>query len=109
FSRRARETGVRKVLGARKHQLISQVTLETLLFSLISLAVALGTLYLLFPEITQLLDPDLRFEMLLNARVVMLVIAGLVVLLFFSSYFPAKMFAASGVIQNLKSKSSGYN
>jgi putative ABC transport system permease protein len=109
FSSRARETGVRKVLGARKYQLISQVTLETLLFSLVALALGLGTLYLLFPEITQLLDGDLRFEMLLNPPVVMLAASGLVVLLFFSSYFPAKMFATSGVIQNLKSRSSGYN
>lgn len=109
FSSRARETGVRKVLGARKYQFVSQVTLETLSFTLIALAVALGSLYLLFPKISQLLDPDLRFEMLLNSRVLMLAISGLVVLLFFSSYFPAEMFAASRVIQNLKSKSSGYN
>lgn len=109
FSNRARETGVRKVLGARKYQLVSQVTLETFAFSVIALALGLGTLYVLFPEITQLLDRDLRFNMLLNPRVVMLDISGLVVLLFFSSYFPAKMFAASGVIQNLKSKNSGYN
>ena len=108
FSSRARETGVRKVLGARKYQLVSQVMLETLLFSLIALALGVGMLYLLFPEITQLLDRNLRFEMLLNPRVVMLVASGLVVLLFFSTYFPAKMFAASGVIQNLKSKNSGY-
>jgi putative ABC transport system permease protein len=109
FSSRARETGVRKVLGARKRQLVSQVTLETLLFSFIALVLGLGTLYLLFPKITALLDRDLRFDMLLNSRVVMLATSGLIALLFFSSYFPAKMFAASGVIQNLKSKNSGYN
>lgn len=109
FSSRMRETGVRKVLGARKYQLVSQVTLETLLFSVIALALGLGALYLLFPEVTQLLDDDLRFEMLLNARVVILAGSGLVVLGFFSTYFPAKMFTASGVIENLKSSSSGYN
>jgi putative ABC transport system permease protein len=109
FSGRARETGVRKVLGARTYQLVSQVTLEALFFSFIALALGLGALYLLFPEITQLLDGDLRIEMLLNPRVVVLAGSGLIVLLFFSIYFPAKMFAASGVIQNLKSKNSGYN
>ncbi len=108
FSSRARETGVRKVLGARKHQLLSQVALETLLFSLIALTLALGTLYLLFPKVTQLLDGDLRFDMLLNPNVMILVGAGLVVLLFFSTYFPARIFTTSGVIQNLKSKNSGY-
>ena len=85
------------------------MTLETLLFSLIALTLALGTLYLLFPTITQLLDGDLRFGMLLNTNVMILAGAGLVVLLFFSTYFPAKMFTTTGVIQNLKSKNSGYN
>lgn len=109
FSNRARETGVRKVLGARKYQLVSQVTLETLLFSFIALVLGVGALYLLFPKITTLLDTDLRLEMLLNHRVLLLVSIGLFVLLLFSSYFPAKMFATTGVIQNLKSKSSGHN
>ncbi len=109
FSSRARETGVRKVLGARKHQLLSQVTIETLLFSFIALTLALGTLYLLFPKVTQLLDGDLHFDMLLKPNVMMLAGAGLVVLLFFSTYFPAKMVTSSGVIQNLKSKNRGYN
>lgn len=109
FSSRARETGVRKVLGARKYQLISQVTVETVLFSLVGLALSIGVLYLSFPEIARLLDRDLRFDMLLNSRVVIFALSGLTVLLFFSSYFPAKMFAVTGVIQNLKSKNSGYN
>lgn len=109
FSSRARETGVRKVLGARKYQLVSQILLETLLFSLFALMLGVGALYLLFPKVTQLLDGDLRFEMLLDLRVVILAGLGLVILLFFSTYFPAKMFTSSGVIQNLKSRSSGYN
>lgn len=109
FSNRARETGVRKVLGARKYQLVTQVMLETLVFCFIAMALGLGMLYFLFPKVTQLLDGDLRFDMLLNTNVMMLAGAGLVVLLFFSTYFPAKMFTTSGVIQNLKSKNSGYN
>lgn len=109
FSSRARETGVRKVLGARKYQLITQVIIETFLFSFIALALGLGILYLLFPKIMELLDGDLRFEMLVNPVVLTVAFTGLIVLLFFSSYFPAKMFATSGVIQNLKSKGSRYN
>jgi putative ABC transport system permease protein len=109
FSSRSRETGVRKVLGARKYQLITQVTIETFIFSFIALALGVGLLYLLFPKITEVLDSSLRFEMLLRPKVLIIALAGLAVLLFFSSYFPARMFAKSGVIQNLKSKNSGYN
>ena len=109
FNSRSRETGVRKVLGARKHQLVAQVTIEGLLFSVVSLSVGIGILYLLFPKILELLDSDLRFEMLLEPRALIIGFSGIVTLLFFSTYFPARQFANTGVIQNLKSKSGGYN
>jgi putative ABC transport system permease protein len=109
FGSRAREMGVRRVFGARKYQLVSQVMLETLVCCFIALAFGLGTLYLLFPDVRELLDSDLRFEMLLNPGVLILAGSGLVILLFLSTYFPTKMVTTSGVIQNLKSTSSGYN
>ncbi|MBN8576195.1 MAG: ABC transporter permease [Cytophagales bacterium] len=109
FSSRSRETGVRKVLGARKHQLVTQVIIEALLFSIISLGVGIGLLYLLFPKILELLNADLRFEMLIEPRVLVIAFAGLMVLILFSTYFPARQFTTTAVIQNLKSKSGGYN
>jgi len=87
FSSRSRETGVRKVLGARKHQLVTQVAIEALWFSVISLGVGIGLLYLLFPKILELLDTDLRFDMLLEPRVLIIGFSGLVTLLFFLHLF----------------------
>ncbi len=109
FGSRSRETGVRKVLGARKHQLVTQVTIEAMLFSMISLGVGIGLLYLLFPKISESLDTDLRFGMLMEPNVLLIAFTGLIGLLFFSTYFPARHFASTGVLQNLKSKSGGYN
>lgn len=109
FGSRARETGVRKVLGARKHQLVTQVTIEALLFSLISLCVSIGLLYWLFPKISESLDTDLRFGMLMQPSVLLIACTGLIGLLFFSTYFPARQYASTKVLENLKSKSSGYN
>jgi len=109
FGSRSRETGVRKVLGARKHQLVAQVTIEALLFSMISLCVGIGLLYLLFPKISESLDTDLRFGMLVEPNVLIIAFTGLIGLLFFSTYFPARQFANTAVLQNLKSKSGGYN
>lgn len=109
FESRSRETGVRKVLGARKHQFVTQVTIEALLFSMISLCVGIGLLYLLFPKISESLDTDLRFGMLIESNVLIIAFTGLIGLLFFSIYFPARQFATTGVLQNLKSESGGYN
>src|SRR5882762_4981051 len=75
FGSRSRETGVRKVLGARKHQLVTQVTIEALLLSMISLCVGVGLLYLLFPKISESLDTDLRFGMLMEPNVLIIAFA----------------------------------
>ncbi|GAB1444736.1 ABC transporter permease [Flammeovirgaceae bacterium] len=109
FISRSRETGVRKVLGARSYQLIMQVTLETILFALLSLSLAVLMLYLLFPQIIQLLDSDLRFNMLLRPEVIRMAVIGLIALLLFASWFPARQFSSSSVNQNLKSRTGGYN
>jgi putative ABC transport system permease protein len=109
FSSRARETGVRKVLGARKFQLMIQVALETIIVSSISICVSVFFLYLFFPQITSLLDSDLRFEMLLDTKLLIAISFSFGLLIFLSSWFPARQFARSKVIQNLKSKGGGYN
>lgn len=109
FGSRSRETGVRKVLGASKYQLVTQVTIEAMLLGIISLCLGIGLLYLLFPKISELLDPDLRFGMLMEPNVLIISLTGLIGLLFLSTYFPARQFVNTGVLQNLKSKSGGYN
>ena len=53
-ARRTQEVGIRKVLGAHRVQLIRQFTGESVLFSFIALAVALGLVHLLLPQFNQL-------------------------------------------------------
>ncbi len=109
FNSRARETGVRKVLGARKYQLVTHVTVDTIFVSMLALTIAVGFLYLLFPKITQVLDSSLYFSMLINSNVLKLAIPGLLAVVFFSTYFPARQFATTAAIHNLKAKNSSYN
>ena len=53
-ARRAQEVGIRKVLGARRVQLIRQFIGESVFFSFVALAVALGLVHLLLPQFNQL-------------------------------------------------------
>lgn len=108
FSSRLRETGVRKVLGARKRQLFSQVAIETLLFCFFAVALGLLLLYLLFPGITTLLDSDLRLSMLMEPRVLTMAAGGVLTLIFISTWVPARQLANSNVSQNLKAKGGSY-
>ena len=109
FNNRSRETGIRKVLGARKHQMILHVALETCTY--ITAALALGALlvYALFPYVLQLVDPNLRFGMLFERRVLTLIAVGLVILVGISVVFPSHQFVATKVTHNLKLLGAGYN
>jgi putative ABC transport system permease protein len=106
FHTRHREIGVRKVMGARKKQIAFQVILEAGVISFISLAISIGGLYLLFPQIRQMLDPNLRFVSLLDTKVMLIVgcIMGLLVLL--STAYPAYQLAVNNPIDDLKARSA---
>lgn len=53
-ARRAQEIGIRKVLGVKRNQLISQFMGESILYSLIALIVAMGLVHLFLPQFNHL-------------------------------------------------------
>ena len=58
---RTKETGIRKVLGAQKHQIVIQFLLETTVQCMVSLIIAFGLLELLIPQFNSLLDTSVNF------------------------------------------------
>lgn len=89
FNSRSKEIGVRKILGARKKQIAFQVTLETVFLCLSGLLMSLVALYLLFPKVLVLLDPNLKLEMLLDTKVMLLMALTVLLLAAFSTAYPA--------------------
>lgn len=59
---RAREVGLRKVVGSKRSQLISQFLIESVLLSLISLVAAVMVVYLLLPRYNNLIQLRLEFD-----------------------------------------------
>jgi len=60
--RRAKEIGIRKVLGAERRRLIAQFLGESVMLSLISLTAAIGLIYLLLPVFNRLIAQNLSFQ-----------------------------------------------
>lgn len=102
FDTRSREIGVRKVLGARKRQVGIQVATEALGITLFSLVISLGLLYILFPLVKEMLDPNLRFDMIWNSNVTLLCFLIVVVMVIFSTVYPSHVLAKKNPIQDLK-------
>lgn len=87
---RAKETGIRKVLGAHRHQIVVQFLLETTVQCILSLIIALGLLELISPQFNALIDTHVSFKDIENYGQVMFQIAGLLVgVIVFVGAYPA--------------------
>lgn len=109
--RRAREVGVRKVMGAFRKQVITQFLCEAMLLSLISLAFALLLARLALPLLNYFTEKELSFDFmnwqLWVALVIMVLFTGLVAgsypAFFLSSFKP--VLVLKGIIVNRRGAS----
>ncbi len=60
---RAREIGVRKMIGAYRRQLVGQFLAESLLLSVFSMVLAIGLVFALLPALNELTEKKLRFDL----------------------------------------------
>lgn len=97
---RAREVAMRKVLGARRSELIRQFLGESLLYAGVALVLALGLVKLFLPAIEALLGVELvlgvspvRVLVLLGIVLFVAVVAGSYPAFFLSSFEPRKVLA----------------
>lgn len=107
---RAKEVGLRKTVGALRGQLIIQFLGESLLMSVISLAIGVAIAWLLLPVFNQLSSKHITVD-LLNFRIIasllgVAVLAGLVSgsypALFLSSFNPVKVLKGMRIFEGRK-------
>ncbi len=99
--RRAREIGVRKVVGAGKGQLIGQFMGESLLISFIAMILSLAITFFILPAFNNLTGKQLSLNF--TDPVFLLLVAGLVIVAgFFSGSYPALFMSSLNPIVVLK-------
>jgi putative ABC transport system permease protein len=103
---RAREVGVRKVMGAGKRGLVGQFIGESLTMSLLALILAVGILYLTVPSYNMLVKKELSVDILRPVHLLCLLSIGLVTGLLAGSYpaFYLSSFNPVGVLKGIKIK-----
>lgn len=102
FANRAREVGLRKVLGAYRSQLMQQFLGESVLMTLAALLLALAAVWLIFPAFNEFTGKSLTIgDALQPARLIGLLIGTILVGLLAGSY-PALFLSAFQPSQTLK-------
>lgn len=107
--RRAREVGVRKVLGAGKSKLVGQFIGESIFMSFIAVLISIGLAAVALPAFNNLVEKSLSIDLLNPVHFMALVAIGLICGLLAGSYpsFYLSSFNPVTVLKGLKLKTAG--
>ncbi|HEY6899614.1 MAG TPA: ABC transporter permease [Puia sp.] len=101
-ARRAKEVGVRKVIGARRVNLVKQFLAESFSLSLVSVLIALPLLLALLPYLNAITQSDIRLDQLSDYRVWLLLAALVSLTGLVAGSYPAFYLSAFQAIKVLK-------
>ncbi|MEP7317859.1 MAG: ABC transporter permease [Panacibacter sp.] len=101
-SNRAKEVGVRKVIGAERKDLIKQFMSESFLLSLTGVLIALPLLFILLPYLNQLTQADIQLSMFSNYKIWLLLAGIIFVTGVVAGSYPALYLSAFSVIKVIK-------
>jgi len=101
-SQRAKEVGVRKVIGARRGDLVKQFIGESLLISLIAVLVALPLLLLALPYINHISQIDIQWTSLADYRLWLLLLGIIVLTGLIAGSYPAFYLSAFMAVKVIK-------
>ncbi|MEQ9405851.1 MAG: FtsX-like permease family protein [Cyclobacteriaceae bacterium] len=101
---RAKEVGVRKVMGAYKSQLVNQFLSEAFLITFVSIVMAYGISFLVLPLFNELADKSINANNLFSFNFIMIMVAILLVVGLFAGSYPAFYLSNFRPIETLKGK-----
>ena len=101
-SNRAKEVGIRKVLGSLRGNLISQFMLESILLSFISMLLAIGLAYLLLPVFNELSGKQMAIGLFSRAWLVPALLGLVLIVGVLAGSYPAFFLSAFRPIAVLK-------
>lgn len=106
---RAKEVGLRKVVGAVRKQLIFQFLGESILIAIISLLLAIGLTYLLLPFFSGLVERSIVMDFAQNQYLIPALVALVLVVGLISGSYPALVISSLRPVQIIKGKLDGFS
>ncbi|MFC2133715.1 ABC transporter permease [Bacteroidota bacterium] len=101
---RAKEIGMRKVIGAKRSDVIKQFFSESIILSFFALFAALILVALLLPTFNTLTDKQLEFEIIGNFNIALLVISVAIITGILSGIYPSIYLSSFQPVTILKSQ-----
>ena len=101
---RAKEVGVRKVLGSNKSQLQIQFIIETFLIVTVAVVLAAVITILALPYVNQLLELSLSFNILSNPAIILFLVTVTIVVTALAGFYPSIVLSRFNPVNALKSK-----
>ena len=101
---RAKEVGVRKVLGSNKSQLQIQFIIETFLIVTSAVLLAAVITILALPYVNQLLELSLSFNILNNPAIILFLLTVTIVVTALAGFYPSIVLSRFNPVNALKSK-----
>lgn len=102
---RAKEVGIRKVLGSKRKQLITQFLFESTLYSLVAFIMAGLLAYGVLPYFNQLAGRDISFELGGNPPLLLIMAIAALMIGLVAGFYPALVLSAFSPGKNLKGQS----
>jgi len=102
--RRAKEISLRKVAGASRRQLMRQFFMETLVVTVIAVALGITMLALALPLLSTWMGQP--YELTINTTTVSVVIAFILVITAFSGFYPSVVLSSFQPVASLKGRFS---
>lgn len=99
---RAREVGMRKVIGAQRNQLVRQFLSESIITATISLLIAMGLVFLALPKFNQFVGRELSLNLSADISLILSLLFIAIFVGLFSGIYPAVFLSAFKPIRVLK-------
>jgi len=100
--RRAKEVGMRKVLGAKRPDLLVQFLVESFIMTGLAIVIALMLCALLLPEFNLFAGKDISRNVLLNPEMISVYVISLFVIALVSGFYPAMLLSAFRPLNSVK-------
>jgi putative ABC transport system permease protein len=101
---RAKEVGIRKVMGSQRFQLLIQFIAESIVMAFIALAISLVLIYALLPAFNTLANKQLPFSYILQPQIILSLIGIMFFIGIIGGSYPALYLSGFNPVQVLKGK-----